>query len=61
MIFLFNLLSFLIPTQLALHLNELSSTVYGFKIDYLIPTLYLTDIVILLLIFLSLKKIRIKL
>jgi len=60
-VFLFNLLSFLIPTQLGFHLNFLTSTVFGFKIDYLIPTIYLTDIIIFLLLFFNIKKIKFKL
>jgi len=56
---LISLLSFLLPTQLAFHINSLSTTVYGFKIDYLIPTLYLTDIVAVFIIILGLKKIKI--
>jgi hypothetical protein len=59
MLYLINLLSFLLPTQLAYHFNNFPNTVYGFKIDYLIPTLYLTDIVALLIIFLSFKYLRI--
>lgn len=61
MLFLFNLLSFLIPTQLGLHLNFLTPTIFGFKIDYLIPTIYLTDLLIFLLIISNLKIIRTKL
>ena len=55
---LISLLSFLLPTQLGLHLNNLSPTVYGFKIDYLTPTIYLTDIVILPIIVYSLRKLK---
>ena len=58
MLTLISLLSFLLPTQLALHVNSLSSVVYGFRIDYLIPTLYLTDIVVLLIIVLGFKNIK---
>ena len=53
---LISLLSFFLPTQLALHLNSFNSTVYGFQIDYLIPTIYLTDIISLLIIVLGLRK-----
>jgi hypothetical protein len=60
-IFLFNLLSFLIPTQLGFHFNFLTPAIFGFKIDYLIPTIYLTDIVIFLLLFFNIKKIKLKL
>ncbi|MFZ3301466.1 MAG: O-antigen ligase family protein [Microgenomates group bacterium] len=57
MLYLISLLSFLLPTQLGLHFNNFDSTVYGFRIDYLIPTLYLTDIVALLIIILGLRNI----
>jgi len=50
MLYLINLLSFLLPYQLSLHFNIFQSTVYGFKIDYLIPTLYLTDIAVMAII-----------
>lgn len=59
MLFLISFLSFLLPTQLGLHINSLSSSVYGFRIDYLIPTLYLTDIVALLIILLGFKYLKI--
>lgn len=55
---LISILSFLLPTQLAVHFNNFQNTVYGFKIDYLIPTLYSTDIVALLIILLGIKKIK---
>jgi hypothetical protein len=57
---LISLLSFLLPTQLALHSNSLQTTVYGFTIDYLIPTLYLTDIVAILIIAFGARKIKFK-
>lgn len=60
MLILFNLLSFLLPTQLGLHLNLFSPTIFGFRIDYLIPTIYLTDIVASLLIIFNFKKIKLK-
>lgn len=50
MLYLISLLSFLLPYQLSLHFNIFQSTVYGFKIDYLIPTLYLTDISVMAII-----------
>ena len=59
MLLLISLLSFLLPTQLGLHLNNLSTTVYGFNIDYLIPTIYLTDIVAFLVIVFGFQKISI--
>lgn len=55
---LISLLSFFLPTQLALHLNSFNSTVYGFQIDYLIPTVYLTDIIAFLIIVLGLRKFK---
>lgn len=58
MLYLISLLSFLLPTQLALHAYSPQSTVYGFQIDYLIPTLYLTDIVALLIIFLGFRNLK---
>lgn len=58
MLAIISLLSFLLPTQLALHVNSLQTTVYGFQIDYLIPTFYLTDILALLIIFLGIRKIK---
>ncbi|MEK7169025.1 MAG: O-antigen ligase family protein [Patescibacteria group bacterium] len=59
MLYLISLLSFLLPTQLALHVNSLRSTVYGFQIDYLIPTLYLTDIISLLIIIFGFRYLKI--
>lgn len=61
MLILFNLLFFLLPTQFGLHLNFLSSTVFGFKIDYLIPVIYITDVLIFLIVIFNLKKIKVKL
>ena len=58
MLSLISLLSFLLPTQLALHANSLQSTVYGFTIDYLTPTLYVTDIIALLIIFFGINKLK---
>lgn len=59
MLYLISLLSFLLPTQLALHVESLQSTVYGFRIDYLIPTIYLTDIIALLIISLGFRYLKI--
>ncbi|MDP3918240.1 MAG: O-antigen ligase family protein [Candidatus Woesebacteria bacterium] len=58
MLILISLLSFLLPTQLAFHFNNFQNSVYGFNIDYLIPTLYLTDIIALLIILLGISKIK---
>ncbi|EKE06444.1 MAG: hypothetical protein ACD_19C00014G0058 [uncultured bacterium] len=58
MLTLISFLSFLLPTQLGLHFNNFQNTVYGFRIDYLIPTLYLTDIIALLIIVLGVKNVK---
>ena len=53
---LFYLLLFLLPANLAYHLPIASAYVSGILVDYLIPTLYLTDIIILLLLILWLLE-----
>lgn len=58
MLHLISLLSFLLPSQVALHFTNFDSTVYGFTIDYLIPTLYLTDIVALIIILLGFRSFK---
>lgn len=45
----FQLLILLLPTQLALHFWPNWAYVYGLRVDYLSPTLYLTDILMILL------------
>lgn len=55
--FLFLLLLLLLPTQLGFHFWPSWSLVYGIRIDYLSPTLYLTDILVAALIALEWKKI----
>ncbi len=45
----FQLLILFLPTQLALHFWPKWAYIYGFKIDYLSPTIFFTDILILLL------------
>lgn len=52
------LLSFFLPTQFGYHFTNLSPSVYGFRIDYLIPTLYLTDILAVLVITMGLRNIK---
>lgn len=47
---LYFLLLFLLPTQLGKHFWPDYSLISGFQVDYLSPTLYLTDILILLLV-----------
>ncbi len=48
--FLVVLLVFLIPTQLAYHFWPHSSFVFGIRIDYLSPSVYLTDLIIIFLL-----------
>ena len=48
-IILFSLL-LLLPTQLAYHFWPQSSYVYGLRVDYLSPAIYLTDLLIFLLL-----------
>ena len=47
--FLNYLLIFLLPTQLALHFWPPTSFVFGVRVDYLAPSIYLTDILFLTL------------
>lgn len=58
-IFLTKAIVLLLPTQLGFHFWPSFSRVAGIKIDYLSPTLYLTDIFIILLIILNLKVIQV--
>lgn len=44
--FLVSLLIFLIPTQLAYHFWPPSAFVFGIRVDYLAPAVYLTDLMI---------------
>ncbi len=53
--FLIKLIVFLLPTQLGLHFWPSFSRVASIKIDYLSPTLYFVDILLLILISLNLK------
>ena len=53
---LFQLTIFLIPTNLAYHFITKQSYINGILVDYLIPKLYLSDIPILILLFLWLVK-----
>ena len=50
------ILVLLIPTQLGMHFWPEFSNVLGFKIDSLSPTIYLTDLILILFTFLSWKK-----
>ena len=56
-VFLAFLLLFL-PTQLGKHFWPFFSSVNGIRIDYLSPTFYFTDLLIIVLIFLNIKNIR---
>lgn len=51
------LLFVFLPTQLGKHFWPDFSSVSGIRVDYLSPTLYFTDSIILLLLFLTLKRI----
>jgi len=50
------LVIFLIPTQLAIHFWPSFAFVYGIRVDYLSPSIYLTDILIWLLLILKPHK-----
>ena len=50
----FQLLVFLLPTQLGLHFWPEWAFVYGIRVDYFSPTIYITDIVLALLLFIYL-------
>lgn len=47
---LFQALVFLIPTQLSLHLWPEWAHVFGIRVDYLSPTIYLTDLILVVLL-----------
>ncbi|MFC1625569.1 O-antigen ligase family protein, partial [Patescibacteria group bacterium] len=49
----FYVLLALLPTQLAYHFWPASAFVYGIRVDYLAPTIYLTDVLVVLLFVLS--------
>lgn len=59
MLQLISLLSFFLPTQLSYSLSFLNINLNGFRIDYLTPTIYLTDIIIWLIIVLGVRSIKI--
>lgn len=54
--FLNYLLIFLLPTQLAIHFWPSFSFMFGIRVDYLSPTIYLTDVLFLLVFSLWAKK-----
>lgn len=55
--FTFQLLVFLLPTQASFHLWPDWAHVFGIRVDYLAPTIYLTDLLLVLLLLLWLTKI----
>ncbi len=55
---LFYLLLFLIPSQLSYHFWPEYSFIFGIRVDYLSPTIFLTDILAILLISLSRTKVK---
>ena len=48
---IFFLLVLLLPTQLGLHFWPDWASVFGIRVDYLSPTIYLTDILVIMLLF----------
>ncbi|MDP3994394.1 MAG: O-antigen ligase family protein [bacterium] len=52
------LLVFLLPTQIAYHFWPDYSYLFGIRIDYLSPAIYLTDILVFLLVAVSYSKIK---
>lgn len=46
-----------LPSQLSIHLWPGFSVINGYRVDYLSPTLYLTDIILAVLVFLSAREI----
>jgi len=53
---LFQFFLLLLPTQLSLHLWPTQALIFGIRVDYLSPTLYLTDILLFLLFCFWLKE-----
>ena len=47
---LFQILVLLLPVQLGLHFWPAWATVFGIRIDYLAPKIYLTDVIVILLL-----------
>ncbi|MEK9176076.1 MAG: hypothetical protein AAB520_01390, partial [Patescibacteria group bacterium] len=58
---IFYLLLLFLPTQLGLHLWPDFSFVHGIRIDYLSPTIYFTDFLIVILFLICLIKKKFKL
>lgn len=55
--FIFLLILIFLPTQLGKHLWPDFTLVFGQRVDYLSPTIYLTDVLIVTLLLLEIKKI----
>jgi O-antigen ligase len=53
--FLFTLLAIILPSQLGLHFWPEWSYLFGLRVDFLAPTLYFTDLIVLLLIILKIN------
>lgn len=59
----FQLLIFLLPTQLSLHFWPDWALIFGIRVDYLSPALYVTDILLIILLglfFLERRKVNVK-
>ncbi len=56
--FLIKIIVFLLPTQLGLHFWPSFSRVAGIKVDYLSPTLYFIDVLLIFLLVLNIKRIH---
>lgn len=57
---LFQLFIFLLPTQIGKHFWPEWSHVYGIRTDYLSPTIYLTDILVLLMLVVWILRTKVK-
>ena len=53
---LFQIFIFLLPTQLAYHFWPNWALVYGIRVDYLAPAVYLTDILVIAICFMHYAK-----
>lgn len=56
-LYIFWVLLFLLPTQTGYHLWPDFAFIFGIKVDYLAPTIYLTDLLVITLLAFSLNKI----
>ncbi|MEK7550532.1 MAG: O-antigen ligase family protein [Patescibacteria group bacterium] len=56
--FLFYSLIFLLPTQLAYHFWPEYAFIFGIRVDYLAPAIYLTDLIIIFLLVISRTKVK---